>query len=567
MSTSVSKDAGVGEVTSRTEYAHAPGAAALTSERSYSILIAVAILLGIVVRARFVLATNFPLNDGGLFLVMSQAIADAHYALPSFVTYNSIRIPFGYSPLGFYVAAGLHTATGMSLIDTLRYLPLVVTSATLIAFCFFARALLTSRVAVVAAVFAFALVPRSFIWLLMGGGLTRSFGLLFTILALHQAFLLYTRGRTLHAVLFGVFAALTVLSHLGTAPFLLWSAVLMFLAYGRTTRALVGSVVAGVLAVVLSAPWWATVVAAHGFAPFTAASGSGSNLFSADKGLRFALLTKLAQLGVTTTDEYYFPLIGTLALAGSVASLTVAEFYLPAWWVATLVLDARAGATYATIPACLLAGVAVAYVVMPLTRGRTFRRVTESPISSIADRWTGRLRGFLIRWMPAIVSIALIGYASIGALLRDPDRSTAAAMLVTVSPAERAAMRWVSTSTPVASRYLVVLPRIWASNAVAEWFPVLANRTSVATVQGTEWLPNHAFTRAVAVDSAVDACANGTTACIQRVRQTDGLSFTHLFIPKSPDAPCCAALRASVRQDPRYQVLYDGPGATVAAVH
>lgn len=567
----MSTNAGTGEFTYRAEDERsdvsAPWTSVLASERSYSVLLGVAILLGIVVRARFVLATNFPLNDGGLFLVMSRAIADAHYALPSFVTYNSIHIPFGYSPLGFYVAAAVSAATGMSLTDVLRYVPLVVTSATLVAFAFFARAILTSRVAVVAAVFAFALVPRSFIWLLMGGGLTRSFGLLFTILALHQAFLLYTRGRMLHAVLFGVFAALTVLSHLGTAPFLLWSAVLMFLAYGRTTRALVGSVIAGVLAVVLSAPWWATVIAAHGFAPFTAATGSGSNLFSADKGLRFALLTKLAQLGVTTTDEYYFPLVGTLALAGSVASLTVAEFYLPAWWVATLVLDARAGATYATIPASLLAGVAVAYVVMPLARGRPFRRVTESPVSSIADRWTGRLRGFLIRWMPAIVSIALIGYASIGALLRDPDRSTAAAMLVTVSPAERAAMRWVSTSTPVASRYLVVLPRIWASNAVAEWFPVLANRTSVATVQGTEWLPNHAFTRAEAVDSAVDACANGTTACIQRVRQTDGLSFTHLFIPKSPDAPCCAALRASVRQDPRYQVIYDGPGATVAAVH
>lgn len=560
------KDAGVGETTSRAEYASATWAAVLTSERSYSLLLGVAILLGIIVRARFVLATNFPLNDGGLFLVMSKAIADAHYSLPSFVTYNSIHIPFGYSPLGFYVAAGLSAATGMSLTDVLRYLPLVVTSATLVAFAFFARAILTSRVAVVAAVFAFALVPRSFIWLLMGGGLTRSFGLLFTILALHQAFLLYRRGETVHMILFGAFTALTVLSHLGTAPFLLWSAVLMFLAYGRTARAVIGSVIAGILAIALSAPWWVTVVATHGFAPFVAASASGSSLFSADKALRFALLTKLAQLGVTTTDESYFPLVGTLALAGSVASLTVAEFYLPAWWVATLVLDARAGATYATIPACLLAGVAVAYVVMPLAQRRTVRRVTESPTPSIADRWTGSFTGALMRWMPIVVSVALVGYAALGALIRDPGRSIAGLMLVTLSPAERGAMRWVSTSTPMASRYLVVLPRRWASNDVAEWFPVLARRTSVATVQGTEWLPNQAFTRAVAVDSAVGACASETTACLQGIRQTNGLSFTHVFIPKSPDTPCCAALRASVRDDPRYQVIYDGPGATIAAV-
>lgn len=561
------KDAGARELTSRAEYTRRASAAMLTPQSSYSILLALAILLGIVVRARFVLATDFPLNDGGLFLVMSRAIADAHYSLPSFVTYNSIRIPFGYSPLGFYVAAGLSAATGRSLTDVLRYLPLVVTSATVVAFAAFARAILTSRVAVVASVFAFALVPRSFIWLLMGGGLTRSFGLLFTILALHQAFLLYTRASTVHVLLFGAFAALTVLSHLGTAPFLLWSAVLMFLAYGRTARAVVGSAVAGVLAVALSAPWWATVVAAHGLAPFVAASASGSSLFSADRSVRFALLTNLAKLGVTTMDEAYFPLVGTLALAGSVASLTVAEFYLAAWWVATLVLDTRAGATYATIPASLLAGVAVAYVAMPLTRGRTVRRLTEAPVSSIVGRWTERARGALVRWMPPILLVALVGYAAIGALILDPDRSIAAAMLVTVSPAERGAMQWVSRSTPVASRYLVIAPRRWAVNDVAEWFPILANRTSVATVQGTEWLPNHAFSRAVAVDSAVEVCASGTTACLQSVRQTKGLSFTHVFIPKSPNAPCCAALRGSVREDPRYQVIYDGPGATIAVVH
>ncbi|MGI8548770.1 MAG: hypothetical protein ACR2M1_15815 [Gemmatimonadaceae bacterium] len=558
-------DATLGEVNSRRAIGRTPWTV-LASRYAYPLTLGLAVFLGVVVRARFILASDFPLNDGGLFLVMSQAIADAHFRLPSFVTYNAIHIPFGYSPLAFYVAAAVNEATGMSLTDVLRYVPLVVTSATIVAFLYLARAVLKSRVAVVAAVFAFALVPRSFIWLLMGGGLTRSFGLLFTIMALHQAFLLFTRGRTLHVVLLGVFTALTVLSHLGTAPFLLFSAVLLFLAYGRTARALTGSIAAAILAVVLTAPWWGTVVAAHGFAPFAAAGASGSTVFSTDAATRYELFVKLARFGVTTTDEFYFPLVGTLAIIGALVSLTAAEFYLPAWWLVTLLLDVRAGATYAAIPASLLAGIAVAYVLLPLARGQIAGRITGAPVASVADRWWERLHRRLNQLLPVLIPVLLVCYGAAAALTLEPSRSTAAGLLVGLSPAERSAMRWVATSTPPASRYLVVTPQTWSASRTAEWFPVLANRTSVATVQGSEWLPNHAFARRIAVDSAVESCAFSTTRCLDRVRREDGLTFTHVFIGKSPEQPCCTALRASLRSDPSYQVIYDGPGATIAAV-
>ncbi len=557
-------DASLGEINSRRAIGRAPWTV-LALRYAYPLTVGFAIFLGVVVRARFILATDFPLNDGGLFVVMSQAIADADFRLPSFVTYNSIHIPFGYSPLAFYVAAAVREATGMSLTDVLRYVPLVVTSATIVAFVYLARAVLRSRAAVVASAFAFALVPRSFIWLLMGGGLTRSFGLLFTILALHQAFLLFTRGRIVHSALLGVFAALTVLSHLGTAPFLLFSAVLLFLAYGRTVRALTGSVAAAILAVVLTAPWWGTVVAAHGFAPFAAASSSGSSLLSIDASARYGMLVKLAHFGVTTTDEFYFPLVGTLALIGAVVSLTAAEFYLPAWWVATLVLDVRAGATYATIPASLLAGAAVGYVLLPLARGQIRGRITSAPMVSKADRWRETLHTRFTHWLPVLIPVVLVCYAAATALTLDPSRSTAAGLLVGLSPAERSAMRWVAASTPPGSSYLVVAPQTWAANKTGEWFPVLTNRKSVATVQGSEWLPNHAFARRVAVDSAVETCAFSSTRCLDRVRR-DGLTFTHVFIGKSPEDPCCAALRTSLRSDPDYRVIYDGPGATIAAV-
>src|SRR6185503_18912608 len=161
-----------------------------------ALAIAAAIALGVVVRLVHVLHADFPLNDGGLFYAMARDIQEAGYRLPWFTSYNDANIPFGYPPLGFYVAALMDDLTPLSLVDVFRVLPLLATALTLPAFYLLARSLLGSKTAVVASVFAFALIPRSFIWLLMGGGVTRSLGLLFAILALYVIHQLYTRRRT-----------------------------------------------------------------------------------------------------------------------------------------------------------------------------------------------------------------------------------------------------------------------------------------------------------------------------------------------------------------------------------
>src|SRR3954468_24754441 len=142
----------------------------------YPVALALAVALGIAVRAYHVLSQDFPLNDGGLFFAMVRDLQAAHYHLPAFTSYNDAGIPYGYSPLGFYLAGLLDDLTPLTLIDLFRWLPLTVSALTVVAFAWLARGLLSSRAAVVVSVLAFSLVPRSFIWMLMGGGLTRSLG-------------------------------------------------------------------------------------------------------------------------------------------------------------------------------------------------------------------------------------------------------------------------------------------------------------------------------------------------------------------------------------------------------
>src|SRR6185295_12252353 len=115
-------------------------------------------------------------------------------------------------PLGLYAAGLLSDATRLDLLTVFRFLPLLVSTLSIVAFLPLARRLLAGRTQTVVAAFAFALVPRSFEWMIMGGGMTRSFGFLFAILALHQVHLLCTTHRTRYAVSAGILAGLTLLS-------------------------------------------------------------------------------------------------------------------------------------------------------------------------------------------------------------------------------------------------------------------------------------------------------------------------------------------------------------------
>ncbi|MDI7276770.1 MAG: hypothetical protein QME94_12400 [Anaerolineae bacterium] len=130
-------------------------------------------------------------------------------------------------------------------------------------------------------------------------------------------------------------------------------------------------------------------------------------------------------------------------------------------------------------------------------------------------------------------------------------------------------MQWVSEHTPESSAFLVVTgDTLWGGDRSSEWFPVLAGRRSVATVQGTEWLAG--FSARTRRYTALQRCARQSDECLESWAAESGVSFTHVYIPKRPsvarsarDVPCCAGLPASLRSNERYRVVYDGPGATV----
>ncbi len=504
------------------------------------------ILTGLLVRAIPVLTTDFPLNDGGLFYAMTRDLQAANFLLPATTSYNGLDIPFAYPPLGFYLAGLLSSAFGIGLLDIFRFLPLIVATLMIPVVHVLAREILPSRFQALLATWAFALLPRSFDWLIAGGGLTRGLGLLFALLAIREGIRFYRTGQRRHGFWMAILAALTALSHPQAALFTGISMVLVLLAFDRTRRALRHSVVLAALAALVAAPWWLTVVLVHGIAPFV----SGSQT-STDLDVTFQHLATF-----TFTDEPYTTFLAVIGLIGLLHQVALRRYLLPAWIVAVFVVDPRGAATNLMAPLAMLIAVAVDEVLLARLSGPR-ERLTDGPLwpsTVVRDRF-GRLL------LAVGLTLGLFGAVKASGLIGSP--------LHALPASNRAAMDWIAANAPPSAEFVVVSGNLWFIDAASEWFPVLAGHRSVATLQGYEWLGKDGWFRQAGRYETLQQCVYETPDCVTKWAREASVSTAWIYLPVSttdtlsPSGDCCAGFRAALAASPAYTVVYRGEGGIV----
>lgn len=554
-----------------------PRSRAAWSRLAMPLLAAAGIVLGVVVRAIHTLPKGFPPNDGGLFYAMVRDLQLNGYRLPELTSYNSGSIPYAYAPLSFYLAGFLNDVTGIPLITLFTIIPFVATAATVPAFYVLARAILPSRVAAIVALFVFAVIPRSFIWMLMGGGITRSLGFLFAIIALHRVYRLYTTGDAKYIFPTVLYSALCVLSHLETGQFLAYSILVFLFFYGASRAALFHSVAIAASVAAITAPWWGAVLAYHGLAPFQAAHKTGISIFAGEAERDFILNT-LKNLQ-STTSEPFLPVLYRLAILGGItcvlgALATVSRRGmllpgLPVWWLAIILLDNRASSTYTTVAIALLAGIAVTDFIFPLLNLPLRRKPYSWQVALFSVprgqqahmQWRSPAR----RVIAALAVVAVLGYATYGSFQTSETIDGELPSLSALKPQDIAAMEWVATETPATSQFLVISQRQdWTTDKTSEWFPVVANRPSVVTAQGYEWLPDRVFIARVQQHWGAQGCVDQDAACIENWAASTGHTFEYVYVRLLDTAPTmCCTLVPSLMDDPRYTLVYTGPGAVI----
>ncbi len=462
-------------------------------------LIGLATLLGGIVRLATPLTIDFPLNDGGLFYVMIRDLRAGNYVLPLFAHYNGAAIPFAYPPLGFYATSLLADLFHADLIDVMRWLPPIVSALTIPAFYFLARGLSRSPAISALATFAFAFLPRDFIWLIMGGGVTRSFGFLFAILTLACAHRLFTTPAPRLIFWTSIGAALTVLTHPEAAAQTAFAALLLFLFFGRVREGLFRALAVAGLTLALTSPWWGLMLARYGLDPFLAAAQATaddrSGLFNFV--MRFVLLFRFE-----FTNEAFLPLLTVFGLIGLFAALGRGEWFLPAWLAASLFFEPRSAPLFMSIPLAILAAEALSGIILPALEKTGSKRIP--PV------FPGLLLVYLFLSAQYVVSTA--------------------ANEISLTPYDRETMQWVEANTPEDSVFLVVTGELPLRDAVSEWFPALTSRVSAATVFGYEWVHDGKFAQRTEGYRSLQGCMDQRADCLLQWSEENGRPFTHVMI-------------------------------------
>jgi len=510
------------------------------SRSFYWLVVAAALVVALVKRLPLFAEPDFPLGEGGLFVLFSQMILDGGFALPEQVNYGGLALPFAYPPAAFYLAAIASKILAADLLKIYYWLPISLNLLAVPAFCFLAAQLTRDRIVLFCAAILYVQLPDSFIWQITGGGLPRSLGALFALLAVALAVRLSRRRSTLEVLLCGLLVGLCILSHLEWGLFSVAGMTLAVLtgpASPKTKMLLVFG--AGLAALIVITPWILAVLAQHGLAPYASSSSAsqwslGAFLGQSLTGRPFGLLLWPAMLGVFVT-------------------IARGNWFLVLWTFTTLLLTPRMGISAGlAIPASLLAGYGVK-AASAFLQAAIASRAEASRRSSHGLAGDGAAGMILPAAFFVAISSLFLG-SPLRAMYHPPQ------IAAQLDRPSRDAMRWIRERTEPSSQVVVISDSEgWWGDRVAEWFPLLAARRSLTTAQGLEWAGKGVFTAKLAEIAALKAVQQGAPdlMAVFVAQHYCAADYVALFLPAS------AVERQSFSRSKFYQPLFVNANFTI----
>ncbi|MFH5800401.1 ArnT family glycosyltransferase [Haladaptatus sp. CMAA 1911] len=400
---------------------------------------------------------------------MAEQIAKHGYQFPRIVPqYTANGVPFAYPPLMFYCLAVLHGIFHVDLFTLTRYLPGVITIASLFPFYLFSKELLQSPQRAGIASFILATTPVFIRWHFSAGGVVRAPAFLFSLAGLYTALRLCktTSWRWISPTV--VWFTLTALTHPEYTLFLSVSIIVFTSVYARTIRGFTYSLLVAICGFFLTIPWWGRIISIYSIDNIVSASSTHGGLGGGITVLTdFVLTSSHSSAAVTTQPHSYGIILTTLWYAipiiGIVYLISSRRLFLPGW--------------------LLFVGIITGELRFIFTVGSL---VTAVFVLDGAIPWiTRQLQPSLSRQhalTAVLLILAILGgnimtlYAS-GAVTEYGGSNS---MPSFVDEQDYAAMQWTQRNIDQSSEFIVI-------GDAAEWFPYLANRTNVVGPWGVEW--------------------------------------------------------------------------------
>jgi hypothetical protein len=383
----------------------------------------------------------------------------------------------------------------------------------------------------------YAVMPASSDWLIMGGGLTRSLGMLFSLLAIGYAYRLFhdnSDKKTLGPAI--LFSSLTVLSHPEVGLQTISICIVLWAVHGRNASGLRNLIALGLGTVLLTSLWWLTVLSYHGFSPFWSALHTG---------IHETLLASLFHSFFSTQGG--LPILTVFKIIGIFVVLRRRDILLLLWTFVPFFVDPRNGSAIALFPSLMLASEGVYYLNTEL-----FRAYTETfPTGKKANSYPFVLTN-------GIFAIILL-YFYVVAL-----RATSNLVNISLTQSDRETMSRVRENTPQGSRFLLITNTGQISpmtDSFQEWFPVLAERQSRNTLQGLEWILGPNFFEYSQGLIALQTCPDAQ--CLNNWLEQKNSQVDFILLKKKRASP---VLLDSLRTDTSYEMIYNSGSTEIFAV-
>ncbi|MFC6757201.1 MULTISPECIES: hypothetical protein [Haloarcula] len=140
--------------------------------------------------------------------------------------------------------------------------------------------------------------------------------------------------------------------------------------------------------------------------------------------------------------------------------------------------------------------------------------------------------------------------------------STYSPLPVYADAEDRTAMDWIEAETAADAQVAVV-------GGASEWFPYLANRTSVIVKYGTEWSGQETFTRHESAQHELRSCWNASCVNATLVDHEFAAEVDYLYVPYGgfmsgrSGASISPALHESLRSSEQFSRVYRNSGVGV----
>jgi len=509
----------------------------LSKDEAGLLLAISALIFGGWMRIFTALSIDFPINDGGLFYKMVQVIQANGYSLPAHFYYNGLEIPFAYPPVAFFLTAVLNSIFHIPLIDLFRFFPAVVLVLTIPAFYELAQTFLGDKLQAGIATIIFSLTPRSVTWFIMGGGITRSLGLLFLILAIRSIYLAISSSNRKYIWQAIIFCSLVVLTHPEAAVHTASIGILLWLMKGRNKRGTITTFLIGGGTVILTIFWWLPLLFRFGLEPLVSAGQTGLNS-----------VISFFYPFVPFDEEPYITFIMVLAFFGIAIEIASKKYLLPVLFFLPFFVELRSAANVAILPMAMLASSALSQLIIP-----GIATTNTSNPSMEQDIFRRRVVGGTILFLLLYALSIMFTHVTTLANQR-------------VSRSNLKAFEWVRNNTPPGSRFLVITGsfdpfRDWTQ----EWFPVLTERISLTTIQGKEWLNEHNFETLIEDFQYLQSCADSEAliACIREGTRRANINYDFIYIAKVTanvplkDEPKATGLVAELKRSKDFMFVYE----------